>query len=260
MPGERGHGQSRNGTHAKEGAFACVLAYHLRRCESSTNIRSFFFVDLNAGSGHNDHANVTGSPLLFRRHARKCHNLSTVAWYCEKNKERFADLNRALEDKQLTLFSGPSTCEHRTMRVDNGAFLGMLPDLIKPYQPPRYAQGFIYSDPNGVNDGRGGFPLIEIGKAAREFPRFVICITYAWQSALRVLGYKRNHDADVFTIDDIFGHVNRPYWLITPSTPHGRVVLCASSDRIPGNTKYPFFYDVESHDGRKILRQVRGQK
>jgi hypothetical protein len=129
---------------------------------------------------------------------------------------------------------------------------------------PRAANGFIYSDPNGVNHARGGLPdVVVLTETALQLPRFVIAIYYPWQAALRVQGYNVSHDGAmaVTTVDDILSQIPRDYWLVSESTPHGRIALCGSFRPIPERrNKPPYFYRLETDDGQRLLQQMRGKK
>lgn len=264
MPGDRAQGENGNGTRGKEAAFACLLAYHMTVCERTlrTARKPYFVVDLNAGSGYNPHARATGSPLLIARHAAKHPQLAVVGYLIEKNLERFHALLQNLSGPQLPLFpTKQGICRLEPQLIDNAEFLPSLPGRVALQDRAEYAIGMIYSDANGVNRVRGGFPLVEIGMASDALPRFAIVISYAWQNALRVQGYNRTHDNAMtcFSIADIFRHIDRPYWLISESTPHGRVVLCGTSMRFNDRRQAPpYFYDLASPDGQRVLTQAKG--
>lgn len=204
--------------------------------------RSYFHIDLTAGSGFNEDCNTDGSPLVFRNIV--ANKMDYRAFFCDLRKDSCGRLKRRLaSDRRSYIFYG-----------DYASFLTVAPELIASpqvigfRQKPEYAYGTVYLDPNGpklISDGMNQLA---------DF--FAVCPRMDFVVNISATALKRTQHLNwSYTLQDLMQGVNKNYWQIKTVNPGDKwqwTILIGRNRRFSGWQREGF-YEVNSPAGALIL-------
>jgi hypothetical protein len=249
----RGHGQSFENTVDKERAIWSAISISLQ-VGSARKLRdrgfTFWFLDANAGSGHNDFANVPGSPVVFHLAAdRWLRGLRRCAFLCDINRDAITHLSDRL---------GAWSSSSILLPYDNEEVLEVFAERIRSCENPRFAVGCIIADPNGYwyRNARGeGPPIKGLVKFASEFPRIDIVLNLN----ARAYRLQRGQGHGVLPPLEVLASLKKKYWLVRYTKHRGDHWLLAVGRNFETDPHSSLgFHRLDSEAGRAIMMLVEG--
>jgi hypothetical protein len=250
--------------------------------------RTFFYLDLNAGSGlypeipdkHNSSQPLRGSPLLFLDAARKC-SLTCEVILCEKNKISSTQLYQNISSRYPDAYSdmnGDHDWGHRYYAGRNSLvqpmvsmkdspirthlisanyndifdqFLGRLMDVQGNRPELCQPYGIVYSDENGTKQ-----PWDFFRELALYYPKMDILIHMGATSHKRSLGSPYVPRVDQ-QINDLIRSINKKYWIVRePYTSQQWTFLFGTNWYAMPRFQKQEFYPHQSAKGQEILHRI----
>jgi len=250
-----GHGQSLDATIDKERCLGAALAISMKIAAAKFGGRGYAYwhFDANAGSGHNDVADVPGSPVVFHVAAdQHLNGMRRHAFFCDLNSDALLHLESRL---------APWRALSRLHLYDNERCLDIFAECIRQSgEQPRYALGSVIVDPNGYwyrnKDGHGP-PTKSLIRFAQEFPRIDIVLNLN----ARTFRLQRAQGHPVLSPRDVLGRLNKSNWLIRRTCYGGDDWLLAVGRNVKtGDHRRIGFHKLESAEGHAIMTMIEGRR
>jgi len=239
MPSYSGQGQGDH-TEDKQRGLGAAFSINLRIFrEKFGNTRfNYWHFDLHAGSGHNDEADCTGSPISFIRAAEYCGVEKFFAGFCEVRKDAVTQLlaRPEMQDMRGYVFHG-----------DNREFISAIPDLIAARgENPAFAVGSVLADPNG-----SGIPIRELAALNKACPRLDVFINWSATSNKRHRG--RFGEESCLSLSEAIAALGKRHWLIRQPRGAFQWTLLFGRNIATGDHRAMGIYDLRSAKGEEIL-------
>jgi hypothetical protein len=251
----RGHGQSIEPTIDKQRCLGSALTIGTKIASKFAGRRfSYWHFDANAGSGHNDMANVPGSPIVFHTIADAYLNgMPRQAFFCDVNEAALKELQKRLRPEWMQ----SSHC----MPYDNEESLDVFAERIKQSgENHEYAVGSIIVDPNGYwyRDKEGiGAPIKRLPQFALQFPRIDIILNLNVRTYWMQRSPHNGHD--VLPPRDVLAVFHKQYWVVRyTKVGQGRFLLAVGRNVETSDHRRLGFYKLESDEGREVMLNVEG--
>lgn len=237
MPITNGVGWSES-TGDKEAGLAELLGLHMQLCQAITTKnqwadKTYYWLDITAGSGDNPEARCYGSPLVFIQQA-KATRLRYRAAFIEK------DSTNAL---RLAHHLWPYPGNHLVLNCDHEAVLVELVQRI-----PQKTYGMIYADPNGEPP----FELLSEVSRLSQCKRLDILIYASGTTIKRKRGAHNGR-----SLVEYMGGIDKSHWLVRDhkSKHQWTFLLGTNWPDYPGLNKIDF-HSTASDKGMRILAEL----
>jgi hypothetical protein len=246
----RGQGQSVDATIDKQRCLGSALTIGMKIASKFTGRFTYWHFDANAGSGHNDMANVPGSPIVFHTIADACLNgMRRQAFFCDCNSEALKHLGSRL---------GGWAMSSKLMWGDNEDHLATFAQYIGSTENPMFAVGSVIVDPNGYwyrNGGGLGAPTNALPIFARNFPRIDIILNLN----LRTYWMQRAHGHAVLLPRDVLARFHKDFWLVRYNkVGNGRFLLAVGRNVETGDHRKLGFHKLDSPEGHDAMTSAEG--
>lgn len=236
-----GHSQA---TLYKEASLGVILRTHTRIVAAIQDkypwvAPHYYYIDMNAGCGHNDDENCEGSPLVF---------LKAISAIRRPYRAHLIELNASSAQRLQTFIDAGSYAGARIHIGDNEVLLpGILDSLVPPVG--KEAFGLVYSDPNGIPN----FDLI--GQVSRHphCQKMDILIRYSGASV------KRNQHITGLKILDYLSVITKKFWFAQSLNSNDKwqwtFLFGTNYWKYPKMVNIGFFR-IDSSDGQAIIERL----
>lgn len=201
--------------------------------------------ETNSGTGHNEHVDIVGSPVLFKVAAQE-RGIQAVRFLCDLNSKSLETLRARMGEDENTHY----------YPMDNRKFTSILPlEVIEKAEISNlsYARGIVYVDPNDITKG---FPLEALVEMSHVMPGIDIAINYPATTSKRCKG--AFNDSDKYhLVSAIIKKFGKKRGIIRE--PHGcnqwtLFLLTNYADfKLSRQMKQHGFRDIESDSGKQII-------
>lgn len=201
--------------------------------------------ETNSGTGHNDHVDIVGSPILFKDAAEKM-GVSVVRFLCDLNSKSLETLKcRMGEDSNTHYYP-----------MDNHKFASILPLEVMEkagISNLDYARGIVYVDPNGITKG---FPMESLIEMSSMMPGVDIAINYPATTSKRCKGAFNGSDK-YHLVSSIIKRFGKKRGIIRE--PHGEnqwtlfLLTNYANFKLSKQMKLHGFRDIDSDAGKQII-------
>lgn len=254
MVSKNRQGQSPLFTIDKERSIGITVGINMRVAAATlqTQRKPYFFLDTNCGSGWNVDIGVHGSPAVFNRIADELllpRGIERYAVCCDHDAMATAELERRMEEGGWDHSTEVLTC-------DNENSVRYFATLIPQHDDPRYAMGAVLFDPNGYwnKNGKGvGPPVATLPEFTQRFRRIDIIGNINTIARKRMLGA----GLDAIPPIEVLQLFHKQFWLVKLARYQRKEFLLVIGRNYPIRhcEKYGF-YDLNSEDGREIMRRA----
>lgn len=239
-----GHGQSLT-TAEKERRIGSGLSIGMKIANAKFKGYSFWHLDANAGSGHNDEFDVPGSPLVAWDAARQYLNdMRFKAFFCDNNPISMETLKATLKPEDLI--------RSTMLCMDNDQAVKAFSEAICNAEKPNYAVGSILIDPNGYwykNQKLVGAPVESMKWFCKKHDRIDVILNINTRSYN--LQVSQNHD--VMPPRDVLASFDKKYWLVSLTGGKSRFLLAIGRNVKTNAHPGLDLFDSESPQGKAIL-------